>query len=134
MINKSKKDIEKAKSLLEMAKITFERLNAFNKFKYPSNTLNDYYDILHKLMDSFISLKGLKFSGINAHKELIDYVCGNFFSDLDRIFLQNLRQYRNQIAYEGFNIDPDFLKRNQKRIENYINSLINYLEEYLKEV
>lgn len=35
-------DKEKAKLLLEMAKITLERLDKSDKLSYPSNTLNDY--------------------------------------------------------------------------------------------
>jgi len=129
MKNKIKVNIEKANSLLEMAKITFERLNSLDKLRYPSNTLKDYYDILHELMDSFASLKGIKFSGVNAHKELIDYVCDEILNIQDKIFLQNLRQFRNQISYEGFNIGTDFLKRNIKRIEESINLLIKEINK-----
>jgi hypothetical protein len=129
MKNKVKINVEKAGSLSEMAKITFERLNSTEKFKYPSNTLNDYYDILHKLMESFSTLKGIKFSGINAHKELIDYICEEIFSIHDKNFLQNLRQFRNQISYEGFNVSEDFLIRNIERIEGYIKRLIKEIEQ-----
>ncbi len=132
MKSKIKSNIEKAKSLINMAKITLKRLNSLNKLIYPSNTLNDYYNIIHKLMESYASLKGLKFRGENAHKELIDYICENLFTSQDKIFLQNLRQFRNQIAYEGFNIDKDYLKRNIIRIENYIKSLIKILDSLLK--
>ncbi len=125
-------DKNKSISLLDMAKITLERLNSFNKLKYPSNTLNDYYDVLHKLMESYTSLVGLKFIGENAHKELIDFVSNIFFSDEDKVFLQNLRQFRNQIYYEGFNVNQDYLKRNTDKIENYIFILINKLKEMLE--
>lgn len=125
-------DKEKSASLLEMAKITLERLSSFNKLKYPSNTLNDYYDVLHKLMESYTSLVGLKFIGDNAHKELIDFVSNIFFNDEDKVFLQNLRQFRNQIYYEGFNVNQDYLKRNTDKIENYIFILISNLKEMLK--
>lgn len=132
MKNKAKIDKGKAISLMNMARITLERLNLLDKLKYPSNTLNDFYDILHKLMESYSSLKSIKFSGDNAHKELIDYVCQELFNSQDRIFLQELRQFRNQIAYEGFNIDKDYLERNIKRIEAYISILINKIKITLK--
>lgn len=122
------KNIEKSKSLLEMAKITLERLNKLDKKEYPSNTLTDYYDILHKLMESFLALKGVKISGINAHKNLIDFVCESLFNPPDKIFLQNLRNYRNQISYEGFNIPKNFIERNESTIEDYINRLIDEIE------
>jgi hypothetical protein len=120
MKNKVRMDKEKANSLMNMAQITLERLNSIDKLKYPSNTLTDFYDILHKLMESYSSLKGLKFKGENAHKELIDYICQELFNSRDRIFLQEVRQFRNQIAYEGFNIDKNYLERNIKKIEGYI--------------
>jgi hypothetical protein len=132
MKNKTKIDKEKSLSLMQMAQITLERLNLLDKLKYPSNTLNDFYDILHKLMESYSSLEGIKFSGDNAHKELIDYACQKLFNSQDRIFLQELRQFRNQIAYEGFNIDRNYLERNTKKIETYISILINKIKITLK--
>lgn len=125
-------DRGKAISLRNMAQITLERLNSLDKLKYPSNTLNDFYEILHKLMESYSSLEGVKFSGENAHKELIDYACQRLFTPQDRIFLQELRQFRNQIAYEGFNIDKNYLERNVKKIETYIYFLMNKINNILK--
>jgi hypothetical protein len=46
-------------------------------------------------MESYSSLREIKFSGENAHKELIDYVCKEIFTPQDKIFLQELRQFRN---------------------------------------
>jgi hypothetical protein len=132
MKNKMKIDREKAVSLMNMAQITLERLNLLDKLKYPSNTLNDFYDILHKLMESYSSLEGVKFKGDNAHKELIDYICQKLFNPQDKIFLQELRQFRNQIAYEGFNIDRDYLERNIGRIETYIFILTKKIKNMLK--
>jgi len=132
MKNKTKIDKEKSLSLMQMAQITLERLNLLDKLKYPSNTINDFYDILHKLMESYSSLEGIKFNGDNAHKELIDYTCQKLFNSQDRIFLQELRQFRNQIAYEGFNIDKNYLERNIKKIETYISILINKIKISLK--
>lgn len=133
MRNKARIDKEKANSLMDMAQITLERLNSIDKLKYPSNTLTDFYDILHKLMESYSSLKGLKFKGENAHKELIDYICQELFNSQDRIFLQEVRQFRNQIAYEGFNIDKNYLERNIKKIEGYIQFIINKINSKLND-
>jgi hypothetical protein len=130
-MNTMRADKEKARLLLEMARITLERLDKLDKLLYTSNTVNDYYDILHKLMESFASLKGLKFSGINAHKRLIDFICDELFGQTDKNFLQNLRNHRNQMSYEGFNIPADFLKRNDARIREYIAFLTKKIEEKL---
>ena len=50
MIIKIKPDKQKAISLLKIAEITLKRLKETDTNKYPSNTLIDYYDALHKIM------------------------------------------------------------------------------------
>ena len=122
-------DIKKAESLNKMAKTSLERLHSFDKLKYPSNTLDDYYDILHQLMESVSSRKGIKFSGDSAHKELINWVCEELnLRDSDKLLLQNIRNYRNKISYEGFFIKSIFIEQNEKKILNIVEKL-NYLEE-----
>lgn len=39
-------DPQKAFALVKMAQITLSRLEETDKLKYPSNTLDDYYDIM----------------------------------------------------------------------------------------
>ncbi|VVB81039.1 Uncharacterised protein [uncultured archaeon] len=117
-------DKAKAKSLLEMAKITLERLKETDKNKYPANTLTDYYDVLHKVMEAITSIEGLKFKGEGAHQELIDHICTAHKQDESiRIFLQELREYRNRIAYEGFTVTDDYIKTNSDKIETIISTL-----------
>ena len=124
-------DQAKAKSLLEMAKITWQRLNEIDKDKYPANTLTDYYDIVHKLLEALTSLEGIKFKGEGAHQELIDYVCQKFdFGESNRVFLQELRDYRNRISYEGFTIDQDYIKTNVKKIEEIIKRLMSLVAKF----
>jgi hypothetical protein len=67
-------------------------------------------------------------------KNLIDYTCKELFNIGGKIFLQNLRQIRNQISYEGFTLNSDFLDRNIKRIEDHIAYLIKKIEIRLKNV
>lgn len=75
MIIKVHPDIQKAKSLREMAVITLERLKETDKEKYLSNTLTDYYDIIRKLLEALTSLDGIKVKGEGAHQLIIDYAC-----------------------------------------------------------
>ncbi len=42
--------------------------------KYPSNSLIDYYDVIHKLLEVLTISTGIKIKGEGAHQELIDYV------------------------------------------------------------
>jgi hypothetical protein len=125
-------DKNRAISLKEMARISLDRLNSFDKVKYPSNTLDDYYDILHQLMESISILKGIKFSGDFAHKELIDWICEIFeFNNQDKLFLQSIRNYRNKISYEGFFIKPEFIKQNDKKILDIINKLKKIIKDLI---
>jgi len=117
-------DKKRAFSLQLMSKTTLERLNSFDKLKYPSNTLDDYYNILHNLMEAISLLDGIKFSGDSAHKELIEWITIKMNFPLPKkIFLQNIRNLRNKISYEGFFIKTDFIKNNDKNIMMIIKEL-----------
>lgn len=130
MKRKVKEDKEKARGLYKTANITLERLNSFNKLKYPSNTLQDYYNILHQLNEAISSVKGIKFSGDYAHKELIDWICGEIgLTTQDNLFLQRLRLFRNKISYEGFLVQSSFIKQNEKKILEIINRLNKLLQK-----
>lgn len=63
-------DIQKAKSLRNMAEITLIRLKETDMEKYPTNTLTDYYDAIHKLMEALSLSYGIKARGEGAHQEL----------------------------------------------------------------
>ena len=60
MITKIKPDKQKSESLKKMAEVTLDRLGKTEIEKYPSNTLLDYYDIIHKLLEAIASKKELK--------------------------------------------------------------------------
>ncbi len=118
-------DKQKARSLKQMAEITLQRLKETKIKKYPSNSLVDYYDILRKLMEALCDTDGVKFRGEGAHSKIIDYVCQKYkFGEAKRVFLQQLRDYRNRISYEGFNIAADYITDNQDKIELIITSLM----------
>lgn len=118
-------DLQKSKSLKNMAKITLDRLKEWGILKYPTNSLTDYYDIIHKLMESITLSEGIKFKGDGAHKELVDYISDrNKYSEQQRLFLQEPREYRNRISYEGFTITEDYLKNNKQKIQNIIDGLL----------
>ena len=120
-------DKEKAKALLSMARVTLERLHETDLRKYPSNTLIDYYDVLHKLCDAIACIKGIKLKGDGAHQQLIDYICNKYFSEKERIFLQEMRDYRNKIQYEGFVVNANYIDTNSRIIEKMIKELIKVI-------
>ena len=117
-------DNQKASALKKMAEVTLQRLESTELEKYPSNTLTDYYDILHKLMEAMTISEGVKFKGDGAHQELIDHVCQKQgLGEQIRQFLQQMRDYRNRIAYEGFTISKNYIVLNQETITKLIKQL-----------
>ena len=118
-------DKEKAVALAKMAKITLARLKETDEEKYPSNTLTDYYDAIHKLMEALAFLEGVKIKGEGAHQELIDYICKKHgFEESARIFIQEMRDYRNRISYEGFMANPTHITANKEKIESIVSRLM----------
>ncbi|MEK6904604.1 MAG: hypothetical protein AABW87_03355, partial [Nanoarchaeota archaeon] len=94
------------------------------------NTLTDYYDIIHKLMEALTLSEGIKFKGEGAHQELIDYISNKYgLEEQTRQFLQQIRDYRNKIAYEGFMINRNHIILNQERIKSIITTLSKNLGE-----
>ena len=125
-----KPDKAKAKSLKEMSVTTLKRLEETDMNKYPSNTLKDYYDIIKELMESLLYLKGVKMKGEGAHYETIEYVCKEYnLNEASRIFLQNMREYRNRIAYEGFSIQESYIRLNNKQIKQILKILLELTKE-----
>ncbi len=117
-------DKQKADSLKKMAEITLQRLEETKIEQYPSNTLTDYYDAIHKFMEASTISKGIKFRGDGAHQELIDYVAKvNKLGEQNRLFLQQMREYRNQISYEGFIINKNYILLNKEKIKEIIKLL-----------
>lgn len=96
--------------------------------KYPSIVLKDYYDVIHELLEAISSLKGVKFDGEGAHEQLINYICREYkFKEASRLFLQELRTYRNRIFYEGFFVEVYYVERKKDIIEKIILKLNDLL-------
>lgn len=130
---KIQKDKQKAISLKSMAKITLERLKRTDTHQYPTNTLTDYYDIIRKLMESLTSLDGVKIKGEGAHQRIIEYICKKYaLGEKIKRFIQELRDYRNRVSYEGFMIKESYIKQNQQKIEEIINKLFELVDKRLK--
>lgn len=124
MITKIRPDKQKAESLKKMADITLQRLGEIDVLKYPSNTLNDYYDIIHKLMEALTLIEGIKIKGEGAHQELIDYIAKKYYlEEKERQFLQQMRDYRNRISYEGFLVHKNYILLNKENIKRIIKIL-----------
>ena len=129
MITKIKPDKQKSESLRKMAEITLQRLNKTDMEEYPSNTLSDLYDIIHKLIEAITLRKGIKMRGEGAHQELIDYIAKqNEIDEQTRQFLQQMRDYRNRVSYEGFMIHKHYINMNKEKIQKIIKHLFGLLD------
>jgi len=129
MITKVKPDKQKSESLKKMAEITLQRLDKTDMQSYPSNTLLDFYDAIHKLIEALTLREGVKIKGEGAHQELIDYVAKqNKIDEQTRQFLQQMREYRNRISYEGFMIHKNYIDLNKENIQKIIKHLFELLD------
>jgi len=128
VIIKISPDKQKSQALVKMAQITLDRLSETNTQKYPTNTLTDYYDIAHKLMEAILLKDGFKTSGEGAHKELIDFISEQHdLSEQNKIFLQQIRSYRNRTSYEGFCINKNYIIKNEIKIQEIIEKFFTIL-------
>ncbi len=129
MITKVKQDKQKSDSLKKMAEITLRRLAKTDMQLYPSNTLLDFYDAIHKLIEAQTLREGIKIKGEGAHQELIDHIAKqNKIDEQTRQFLQQMREYRNRISYEGFMIHKNYIDLNRDKLQKIIKQLFDQLK------
>jgi uncharacterized coiled-coil DUF342 family protein len=134
MIIETRIDKQRAKALAKMAEITLERLKTTDKEKYPANTLTDYYDTIHKLMEAVALLNGIRTKGEGAHQELIDYTAKKEkLEEQNRQLMQQMREYRNRISYEGFDINKNYIQLNEGKIKGIIQRLKIIIEQNINE-
>ncbi len=130
MITEVQPDKQKVIALKKMAEITLQRLEQTNTEEYATTTLLDYYDIIHKLIEALTLLDGVKIRGEGAHQELIDYIAQqNKIDEQTRVFLQQMRDYRNRISYEGFMVHKNYISLNKNKIEQIIRRLFGLLKD-----
>ncbi len=124
MIIRVRPDKEKSEALKKMSEITLERLEKTEIEKYPSNSLVDFYDIIHKLMEAITIKNGIKIKGEGAHQELIDFLAKNkIFDESTRLFLQEMRDLRNRTSYGGFAVHNNYVVLNKEKILSIINNI-----------
>ena len=124
---------EKAKSILKMVETTIEMINNLSTDKFPSNITKEYYKVIRELLSIVLLLDGYKTYGEGAHKKLIEYVEKNYkeFSKYEISLIDNLRNTRNKIAYDGFFVEKDYIERKKKDIEIIIKKLKEIIKKKL---
>jgi|SRR3989344_7873201 len=116
---------EKAKSILKMVETTLEMVKNIDINKFPSNLTKEYYDIIRELLSVILLLDGYKTYGEGAHKKLIDYLNMNYkeFNRSEIYLIDDLRNTRNKITYDGFFVDKNYIERKIRTIKEIIEKL-----------
>lgn len=118
-------DKEKAKSMLKMIKTTIDMITYLDIVKFSSNITKEYYDVLRELMSIVLLLDGYKVYGEEAHKKTIEYIEIKYktITEAEINLLNDLRIKRNKISYDGFFIEPEYIKNKLERIKKIIIKL-----------
>lgn len=126
-------DKQRAKYLLQNAKLSIERLEETNKEKYPTHTIIDYYTIIQYILESYCYKEGIGIEGEGKHKELIKIAKEEkLINSKEEIFLQQLRDFRNRIHYEGLVIKKEYIEYHEEKINSIIRKLLQKNENLTK--
>ena len=115
-------DKERVKKILEMVKLIEERIKIQDKHKFASLIILDYYEVIKELITALLLAEGYK---TLSHKNLISYLKIKYkeINSYESELIDKLRIFRNRISYEGFEIQDDYLKINEKSYMQIIKKL-----------
>ncbi len=124
-------DKQKAKSILKMVSLIEERIRTQDRERMAALIVSDYYEILKELITAILLIDGYK---TLSHKDLVDYLKEKYtkFSTNEISNLSDLRMLRNRITYEGYFVEPSYLKRNELLFKTLISKLKIVIGEKLK--
>jgi len=117
-----------AKAILKMIKVRVKALKLTDRQEFASLVVEDYYEVIKEAITALMAIDGYK---TLSHEALITYM-KEFYTDFSQseiTLMDQLRVLRNKIAYKGFFIAPDFLERNEARIEEIVSKIKGVLEE-----
>lgn len=119
-------DDEKSKQIMDMAMLRLEFWENKIDERFTVLKIEAYYEIIKELTLSLIYKEG--YNCIN-HQCLIAYLTNNvkgFDYEINKI--DELRQIRNEIAYRGFKVNANYLKRNELEFKGIITQLKGLIE------
>ena len=129
---KIKPDKERARSLIKLAKLRYEKVKTFDGEKESSLVAEGFYEVIKELITSILFIDGYK---TLSHKDLVEYIGSNYkdnFSDSDIALLDQLRKFRNKIVYYGIFVEPSYIRRNKENITEIISRLLRICDNKLK--
>ena len=120
-VSKMTPDKEKARSLLRIVALREKDLKTKSE-EFTTLIVEGYYEIVKELITAILSLDGYK---TVSHELLIGYLAEYHkeFSSAQIMTIYKLRIARNDIAYRGVMIKPDYLARNKTEILEIISKL-----------
>jgi len=127
-------DPNRARSFLEMAQKTINRIDRSNKEEELPDIIRDYHSVVQRLLSAVHLLEGVKVEGKDHHKLIIDVFSKNH-SELqyhEIQLLHDLRKTRNDIEYRGDFPARDYLERNEKDLQKVIQKLKTVIEHKLR--
>ena len=121
-VSKISKDKEKAKSLLDLIELREKKLNLLDKKDSSTLIVEAYYEIIKELITAIMSMDGYK---TLSHELLVGYLAKFYkeFSMFDIKIIDQLRKTRNDIAYRGTMVNPEYLDRDEEDILKIIQKL-----------
>ena len=112
-------DKEMAKAISRMVETTLAMIESIDMDKFPSNITREYYEAIRELLSAILLLDGYKTYGEGAHKRQIEYIAANYkeLNGHEIFLIDELRITRNKIAYDGFFVENNYIKRKIKDIK-----------------
>ena len=104
-----------------------------NLVMFATIATENYYEIIKELATTILLLNGIKATGENAHKEILDGLekYANFNGE-EILIVQDLRIKRNKSMYEGKQISPSYLENNKNALLKIIDKLKKIIRERMK--
>jgi len=135
MIIKVKKDVKKVEAMLDLIESRKKSISFLDIKQFSTIVAEMYYEIIKELASSIILLDGFKSVGIQAHKDLVDFLIKyEKISESDIFFINDLRIRRNKSSYEGKNIDLIYLENHEEKINEIIKKLKCLVNNKLKKI
>src|SRR3989338_631025 len=127
-VSKQRHDTEKAKALLKMIALREQRIPLMPLPVFTTLVAEELYEIVKELITGIMSVDGWK---TTSHELLIGYLAKFYpeFNTAEVMLLDQLREMRNDIAYRGVMINPEYLDRNKQAIHEAIHKLKDTLNK-----
>lgn len=123
-------DKKRAKSLIKTANTSLKIIKNIDHKEFPSHVLKDYYEVIREFMSAKMLIDGFKTYGEGSHKEIIKYVEKKGYLSFIELDLANkMRLLRNELVYEGKEINKEFLNEKLFRIKKIIKKLQNLTKQ-----